>query len=60
MPHGGIEKSLHSTAESVTENRNRYRDIIKTETDTDVGIEKKRKKPKTDEKTGKKRKFGFC
>jgi len=30
-------------AESVTENRNRYRDILKTETDTDVGIEKKRK-----------------
>jgi len=39
-------------AESVTENRNRYRDILKkTETDTDVGIEKKNeKKTKTDEK----------
>jgi len=60
MPHGGIEKSLHSTAESVTENRNRYRDILKTETDTDVGIEKKRKKRKPTKKTGKKRKFGFC
>ena len=31
-------------AESVTENRNRYRDILKTETDTDVGIEKKPEK----------------
>ena len=30
-------------AESVTENRNRYRDILKTETDTDVGIEKTEK-----------------
>ena len=48
-------------AESVTENRNRYRDILKTETDTDVGIEKKNEKPKTDEKIPKKkRKFGFC
>jgi len=27
-------------AESVTENRNRYHDILKTETVTDVGIEK--------------------
>jgi len=35
-----------SKAESVTEKRNRYRDILKTETDTDVGIEKKRKKNK--------------
>jgi len=53
MPHGGIEKSLHSTAESVTENRNRYGDILKTETDTDVGIEKKRRKRKPTKKTGK-------
>jgi len=54
MPHGGIEKSLHSTAESVTENRNRYRDILKTETDTDVGIEKKNeKKRKPTKKRGK-------
>ena len=30
-------------AESVTENRNRYRDILKTKTDTDVGIEKNEK-----------------
>ena len=44
---------------SVTENRNRYRDILKTETDTDVGIEKT-EKPKTDEKnTEKKPKIRF-
>ena len=47
-------------AESVTENRNRYRDILKTETDTDVGIEKKRKNRKPTKKYRKKRKFGFC
>ena len=34
---------MHGRAESVTENRNRYRDILKTETDTDVGIEKTEK-----------------
>jgi len=32
-----------NSAESVTENRNRYRDILKTETDTDVGIQKTEK-----------------
>ena len=51
--------SMLTTAESVTENRNRYRDILKTETDTDVGIEKNRKKTKTDEKIPKKTKIRF-
>ena len=46
-------------AESVTENRNRYRDILKTETDTDVGIEITEKKPKTDEKNTEKPKIRF-
>jgi len=47
-----------NSAESVTENRNRYRDILKTKTDTDVGIEKP-KKPKTDEKNTEKPKIRF-
>jgi len=41
-------------AESVTENRNRYRDILKTETDTDVGIEKNEKNRKPTKKIPKK------
>ena len=44
-----VSQLLYARAESVTENRNRYRDILKTETDTDVGTEKtenRRKKPK--------------
>jgi len=36
-------RRIITRAESVTENRNRYRDILKTETDTDVGIEKNEK-----------------
>jgi len=48
-----------SKAESVTEKRNRYSDILKTETDTDVGIEKKTKKTKTDEKIPKKTTIRF-
>jgi len=47
-------------AESVTENRNRYRDILKTETDTEVGIEKNEKTENRRKKYRKKRKFGFC
>jgi len=43
-------------AESVTENRNRYRDILKTETDTNVGIEK----PKTDGKSTEKKNSVFA
>jgi len=45
-------------AESVTENR--YRDILKTETDTDVGIEKNEKNENRRKNTEKKRKFVFC
>ena len=36
MPH-------YTRAESVTENRNRYRDILKNRNHTDVGIEKTEK-----------------
>ena len=50
--------AMLTRAESITENRNRYRDILKTETDTDVGIEKT-EKPKTDEKIPKKTKIRF-
>jgi len=48
-----------SKADSVTEKRNRYRDILKTETDTDVGIEKNEKKTKTDEKNTEKNENSF-
>jgi len=50
------QPQLITRAESVTENRNRYRDILKTETDTDVGIEKNRKPT---EKIPKKTKIRF-
>jgi len=48
-----------SKAESVTEKRNRYRDILKTETDTDVGIEKKTKKNKNRRKNTEKNDNSF-
>jgi len=50
---------IMSRAKSVTENQNRYRDILKTETDTDVGIEKTEKNRKPTKKIPKKTNIPF-
>jgi len=47
-------------AESVTENRNRYRDILKNRNWHRRRYWENQKKTKTDEKIPKKRNFGFC